>query len=147
MLNSNLDIFSNYKGKISEEYQIMKNIITKKYGGKKVFKFETDEDSEYFGDQLRIFLHDLTQIASKDKDRRYIFEGIQITRLSGRIYDEMKTYPIIIKGTSALQSLLRRIKRDKDSDDSLLNHPWGLIKYYINSEKRLKEFKKKIKNK
>ena len=59
----------------------------------------------------------------------------------------MKTYPIIIKGTSALQSLLRRIKRDKDSGDSLINHPWELIKYYINSEKRLKEFKKKIKNK
>lgn len=40
----------------------------------------------------------------------------------------------------------RRIKRDKDSGDSMLEHPFKLLKWYLKRNRNIELFRKSTKN-
>jgi len=51
-------------------------------------------------------------LSLKEDKKNYIIEGLQLFTLID--YDLIKDYPIIIKGTSSINSLKQRYKRDKE---------------------------------
>ena len=111
--------------------------------------WETEDGSYYpdWGNVLRKSIQTAISIIGEYK-KRYIVEGIQI-------YECMTTEslvgkPLIIKGTSMLESMLRRFRRD--SDDG--NVKWtkevrqefiDLLAWYKKSNKAVSEFSKEVK--
>ena len=82
----------------------------------------------------------------KTKDKLYILEGLQIFSLLDP--NTLKSKPMIIKGTSMLKSMEGRFKRNGDGKiewiDELKDGFPQLFKWYIETEKDLKKFKKEI---
>lgn len=100
-------------------------------------------------------LHYIIDYCKSIKNMKFIIEGIQIYMFGD---ESIVKYPIVIKNTSALQSLIRMIKRDKnammepDRNDTnakksyanLIKRIPKFLKYYIDDEKDLNNFRKKI---
>ena len=100
-------------------------------------------------------LHYIIDYCKSIKNMKFAIEGIQIYMFGDESITE---YPIVIKNTSALQSLIRMIKRDKnammepDREDTnakssytnLIKRIPRFLKYYIDDEKNLNIFRKKI---
>ena len=100
-------------------------------------------------------LHYIIDYCKSIKNMKFAIEGIQIYMFGDESITE---YPIVIKNTSALQSLIRMIKRDKntmmepDREDinakssyaNLIKRIPRFLKYYIDDEKNLNIFRKKI---
>ena len=100
-------------------------------------------------------IHYIIDYCKSIKNMKFAIEGIQIYMFGDESITE---YPIIIKNTSALQSLIRMIKRDKnammepDREDTnakssytnLIKRIPRFLKYYIDDEKNLNNFRKKI---
>ena len=127
---------------LPENLKVMREVFEKQFSGYQNFKSVEDEE---FSKISCIFYHNLIEYAKNHKDKKFIIEGLQIMRFGGRIYNEMKEYPLIIVETSALKSLYRRYNRDKESDDGSFKNPWNIIKWYINSEENKKKFERNIK--
>lgn len=107
--------------------------------GKPGHKDVMDIDNDTFHKLFKQFWEWLFKEIKKDKDRLYVIEGLQ---LIGHIdLDTIIDYPIIIKNTSALTSLLRRNKRDKTN---LISNSWQL-KWYIELEQNLNKIRKYLK--
>ena len=69
-------------------------------------------------------------------DQLYVVEGIQVIRLCKEKYgNEIFSYPLIIKNTSMLSSILRRIKRDGEirvgKNIPTIRNPVNTIKYWM----------------
>lgn len=100
-------------------------------------------------------LHYIIDYCKSIKNMKFAIEGIQIYMFGDESITE---HPIVIKNTSALQSLIRMIKRDKnammepDREDTnakssytnLIKRIPRFLKYYIDDEKNLNIFRKKI---
>lgn len=100
-------------------------------------------------------LHYIIDYCKSIKNMKFAIEGIQIYMFGDESITE---HPIVIKNTSALQSLIRMIKRDKnammepDREDinakssyaNLIKRIPRFLKYYIDDEKNLNIFRKKI---
>lgn len=100
-------------------------------------------------------LHFIIDYCKSIKNMKFAIEGIQIYMFGDESITE---HPIVIKNTSALQSLIRMIKRDKnammepDREDTnakssyanLIKRIPRFLKYYIDDEKNLNIFRKKI---
>ena len=85
----------------------------------------------------------LTIYASKNfKKYKFIVEGIQI--FEDCDFDLVYGKPIIIKGTSALASYIRRKLRNRKNDSfvSINDEIYFFIDYYINADKKLSDFTK-----
>lgn len=117
---------------------IIKEYFDKTYGGEKSFT-----DGATLFNELVKFLKYIHKLSKENRNRKYIIEGVQITELTDEEFKEFEGCPCIIKGTSMLTSMIRRIKRDKDSGDSLLQDPWKLIKFYMNNNKHIESFRNK----
>lgn len=84
----------------------------------------------------------IREFANKNPDKLFIIEGVQIP---GHLhdYDGINDFPIIIKGTSMMTSLIRRLKRDglsnalKTGDDNILS-------WYLTAEKHMEMFRTQI---
>ena len=84
----------------------------------------------------------------------YIVEGAQFfMKLADIDPNIIKGEPLIVVGTSAMKSWIRRIKRDTQNDETIRRFIYHLkkdipmlFKYYFSNEKDLKEFIKNIKN-
>jgi hypothetical protein len=78
----------------------------------------------------------------------YIIEGIHILFID---YSNIENLPFILKGASVLRALYRRYKDlTKDSSQNfnvLYQIKWaiGILKWYNNFEKRIRKYKKEIK--
>ena len=82
----------------------------------------------------------------KDKSKKYIIEGVQIYSCAD--FDEVKSYPLVIKNTSMLKSIVQRWKRNGDGKIDLLaelrNEFPQMVAWYKDEEKLLNNFRKSI---
>lgn len=125
--------------------------------GKDPIKMSNDEFYSYF-DKVWKFLYD--DMKSK-KDELFVVEGLQIVRIANKVSPEIVNEPMIVKGTSALQSMIRRYNRQNDpamrignSGDYKCNEKgllgnlkdfFGLACWYYDSEGELGAFRTKMK--
>jgi uridine kinase len=100
-------------------------------------------NGETYRREFQAFFNWLTTAIQKDSDRLYVLEGLQ---LIGNIdISAIEDYPIMIKGTSVLTSMIQRYRRDKNTS-GLGNLGFiGTIKWYLQVEANLKRFKDKLK--
>lgn len=97
-------------------------------------------DSEY--DTFFMNAYDyLYRYTQRHKNQKFIFEGIQIV---GRLHDRPELWwnAIIVKGTSVLESYVRRKRRDgKMILNGIERTPVHMMAWYLNAEKWLKKFR------
>ena len=136
------------------------DILPKVFSGyikkhKKFYQKIADNDFRYNRKLSIDILHYIIDYCKSIKNMKFVIEGIQIYMFGD---ESIVEYPIVIKNTSALQSLIRMIKRDKnammepDRDDinaknsyiNLIKRIPKFLRYYIDDEKNLNDFRKKI---
>ena len=136
------------------------DILPKVFSGyikkhKKFYQKIADNDFRYNRKLSIEILHYIIDYCKSIKNMKFVIEGIQIYMFGD---ESIVEYPIVIKNTSALQSLIRMIKRDKnammepDRDDinaknsyiNLIKRIPKFLRYYIDDEKNLNDFRKKI---
>ncbi len=100
------------------------------------------------GKEINKFVHYCISWCAKDKPNKYVIEGVQI--YSFMLYKEIKAYPLIIKNTSMVKSIIQRWKRNGggkiDIVAELKDEFPQLLAWYKGEEKSLKNFKKAIKD-
>ena len=69
---------------------------------------KSEDDNELFKKYINLFFLHFLRV--KNPNKLYIVEGLQLFTLIE--YNNIKDYPIIIKGTSSFKSLRNRLKRD-----------------------------------
>ena len=146
-VNFELDLFEhnyilfNNNLKHDEANLIMKDIFEKTYGGKKDFnKYDDDQ----FRKEFIKFFKKLLAYCKSNKDKKFIIEGLQISKhIASTDVSIIENIPIIINGTSLATSIVRRFKRDYNCSDGLFKHPIKLIKKYLEWEKSLNDHRNK----
>lgn len=123
---------------LSEGDKIMLDLFNSIYYGQVDF---SDYDENKFKLEIKSYLQKLIAKCSS-QNKLFIFEGVQIFNFVDPSYFENK--PLIIKGTSALSSLIRKYKRDKEDENIQLKDILGLVKWYIKSEGNLSKFKDEL---
>lgn len=98
--------------------------------------YNKEPSRKYLYDAKRKFIFYCVEFALRHPEKKYIIEGIQI--YDTVLYKEIKQYPIIIKNTSTLRSIARRIKRGGPKE--LLNEFPKLVAWYIDEEQELQKF-------
>lgn len=98
------------------------------------------------GIEINKFVHYCISWCNKDKENKYIIEGVQI--YSFMKYKEIKSYPLIIKNTSMIKSIIQRWKRNGDGKIDLIkelkNEFPQLVDWYRDEEKSLNQFRNSI---
>ena len=112
-----LDRFNHFKRKDGArknrpDEQLIADFIVKE----KINKDPGDMPDEEYDKYLLKFIDYVKKVADKNKEELYILEGIQIIKYAKHNSWIFK-YPMIIKGTSMLKSILNRFKRSKDYDN------------------------------
>ena len=80
----------------------------------------------------------LLEYCGKRKNQKFIIEGMQVFRWED--YQKIKDYALIIKGTSALTSAIRRIKRNKE--EMSISHILELMRWYVKDDKMMNKLHK-----
>ena len=88
-----------------------------------------------FTNEMMKFLLDY---CGKRKNQKFIIEGMQVFRWEK--YQKIKDYALIIKGTSALTSAIRRIKRNKE--EMSISHILELMRWYVKDDKMMNKLHK-----
>ncbi|MFA5602334.1 MAG: hypothetical protein WDA21_01190 [Bacilli bacterium] len=102
----------NKEGKVIIDSFIKKYPKIKPYVANK-WNNESNEDKNELFTKYILLLYDYF-IKNIDKDKIYIIDGLQVfTKL------EPNNYPLIIKGTSSIKSLINRFKRDYDDEEKV----------------------------
>jgi hypothetical protein len=130
-----------YESNLTEGERIIRDYINATYQGVKDF---SSMSSEEFGLEFSIFFSYVLSYAHNEKSRKFIFEGIQIARLGGRIAKEIEDLPCIIIGTSIAKAIKRRIGREGIKEMMNCKKPIDWLKWYWNQNKRMEKFKKNI---
>ena len=125
--------------------KIIRDYFNSTYGGK--VNWNDVPDEEFYSEFMKFFKY-LLKYANSNKSKKFVFEGIQIAgivsaNLEGSVLNNL---PCIVIGTSVFTSMKRRIKRDKNSGDSMLEHPFKLLKWYLKRNKNIELFRKSAKN-
>lgn len=126
--------------------KIIRDYFNSTYNGKVNWNDKSDE--EFYSEFMKFFNY-LLKYAESNSNRKFIFEGIQIAGIVSLNLDDMilNEIPCIVIGTSVATSMKRRIQRDKDSGDNMLQHPFQLLKWYLKRNKNVSIFRKgRIKN-
>lgn len=110
-------------------------------------KIQNIDDHNFNYEFNKFFNYLLTKC--KNEKKLFIFEGVQIfLHFDVCLFEDE---PLIIKGTSMYKSIIQRFKRNGNGRIELFkelqNEFRELIKYYIDSEKKINSFNKKITNK
>lgn len=140
-VNFELDLFEhnnilfNSNLKHDEANLIMKDIFEKTYGGKKDFDNCSDDQ---FRKEFIKFFKKLLAYCESNKDKKFIMEGLQISKhIASTDVRIIENLPIIINGASLATSIVRRFKRDYNCSDGSFKHPIKLIKKYLEWEESL----------
>lgn len=92
------------------------------------------------------FIHYCILECAKNKSKKYVIEGVQI--YESIEYKEIKSYPLIIKNTSILKSIIQRWKRNGNGKIDLLaelsDGILSLVKWYAGEEKSLNSLRKAV---
>ena len=105
---------------------------------------------EIHGKELNIEIEKFLKYAiawcKKDKHNRYVIEGVQIYSFLNK--EKISGVPLLIVGTSALKSLVRRLIRAKENNkEDFRNQMKELpqcIAWYIDENKMFEKFKKSV---
>lgn len=116
---------------LSKRKELHDKLINRKLKGKEL------------GDEIYKFIKYCVAWCRRNKNTKFIIEGIQIYEV---FKDEAKSYPLIIKGSSAITSFFRKtIKREKWSVKELVKYAPAELKWLIKSDKDLNELIRSIK--
>lgn len=102
--------------------------------------------SQKTGDQWHNLVIDvfdsICRFAKMHPDKLFIIEGVQIP---GHLHDVLgiEKYPIVIKGTSVVSSIIRRFKRD-GIKDGFRTGGVNILKYYLDGDKYMNMFRGQI---
>lgn len=98
------------------------------------------------GVEIEKFLKYTISWCKKDKTNRYVIEGVQIYGFLNK--EKINGIPILIVGTSALKSLVRRLSRAKENNKedfkNQLKELPQCIAWYIDENKSFEKFKKSV---
>lgn len=98
------------------------------------------------GAEINKFVHYCISWCKKNKSKKWVIEGVQI--YSFMKFEEIKSYPLVIKNTSALKSIIQRWKRNGDGKIDLMKELRDefpqLLAWYKDEEKALSDFRKSI---
>lgn len=98
------------------------------------------------GEEISKFVHYCISWCKKDKSKKYIIEGVQI--YSFMKFKEVKSYPLVLKNTSMLKSIIQRWKRNGDGKMDLVselkNEFPQFVSWYMSEEKSLNRFRNSI---
>ena len=98
------------------------------------------------GEEINKFVHYCISWCKRNKSKKWVIEGVQI--YSFMKFEEIRSYPLVIKNTSALKSIIQRWKRNGDGKIDLMkelrNEFPQLLAWYKDEEKTLSDFRKSI---
>lgn len=120
------------------------NEYHKKYGIKKdPRKMSDDEYNDYKNKCFRFMYNEM----KKDKETLYVVEGIQVIGFAKEEFsNEIFNSPMIIKNTSMLVSMIRRLKRDGEFKIGDKKDVLNALKWYIDQEYSLSCLRKYAKS-
>lgn len=120
------------------------NEYYKKYGIKKdPKKMSNDEYNKYSNECFRFMYNEM----KKDKETLYVVEGIQVIRYAKEEFsNEIFNSPMIIKNTSMLVSMIRRLKRDGEFKIGDKKDILNALRWYIDQEYSLSCLRKYAKS-
>lgn len=102
------------------------------------------------GNDVFVLLDELLRVMHNDSKHLYIIEGIEFFECDNG--EEFSEEPLIVLGTSAVKSLLQRLGREHPSDNGGIDWSAALkdefiqcVRWYIDSERLLDKFRKRIK--
>lgn len=109
---------------------------------RKAYREEDDKTGEKWRELVIFVFSKILDFANSHSSELFIVEGIQII---GYLHDypNIDKFPIIIKGTSIMTSMTRRIRRDGIGNGLKAGNE-SLISYYINSNKFLNMFRRQV---
>ena len=144
-----LDIFEHCYGMTDKQLQQAGKVFYTYLSSNKVvwdnLKNRTLTGKE-LGKEISKFVHYCISWCNNDKSNKYIIEGVQI--YSFMTYKEINSYPLVVKNTSMLKSIIQRWKRNGNGKIELMkelkNEFPQLIMWYIENEKEFNKFKKCI---
>ena len=104
-----------------------------------IIQYAKNNDTDKLDIEYEKFIKWIIKYASQHKDKKFIVEGIQIYEfaMKDENYNYIKNYPLIILNTSALKSMVRRLKRNKSFKNSAQELRQGLIPAYKKMDKEL----------
>lgn len=117
------------------------------------FNANPDRDAERKKRDYTITVEDIRKFCkyaiswcNRHKEKKWVVDGVQIYSVMD--YDDVKPYPMIIKGTSMVKSIIGRFKRNGEGKinwkNELSNEFLNLIGWYKDEERILRNFKKAI---
>ena len=118
--------------KFIAKYSDIKPLVDCKWNNQKI-----EDNNELLKKYINLLLEYFLQ--NIDPNKKYIIEGLQLFTLID--FNLIKDYPIIIKGTSSVNSLKNRIKRDYQKRKTLSN--WQKFKWFnkVLAQSRIYQFK------
>ena len=122
-----------------DKYSDIKPLVESKWSNAK-----TEDKNQLLKKYINLLVEYFLKKA--DPNKQYIIEGLQLFTLID--FDIIKNYPIIIKGTSSINSLKNRIKRDYQKRKNI--GKWQKFKWFnkVLVQSRLYQFKhRKVLNK
>lgn len=99
---------------------------------------------EDFGDYFVPFFGWLVNTLRKNKDKKYIVEGIHILLFIP--YKDISSYPLYCVNTSAIKSLVRHWKRDEWTIKDIVEHGYGDLLKFKNWNDQYNRFKYGLKS-
>ncbi len=115
-----------------DKYPSIVPLVDSKWDNVKV-----EDNNKLLKHYMNLFFKHFLEV--KDPNKAYIVEGLQLFTLID--YDLIKDYPIIIKGTSSINSLKRRLRRDyKKRKNQKLNVRVKFL-FRVLKQSRLYQFK------
>lgn len=103
-----------------------------------------NSDNRY-SDDMKYLILEIIDICQKNPNQLYIIEGIQLFQYF--IPEFFIGKPIIIKGTSMVNSIIRDIRRNGNGDikwSELESDFTRMVEWYMKQEKHLNKMRKKI---
>jgi guanylate kinase len=85
--------------------------------GTKLEPVSNEVSDEYFYSLCRNYIEFLIDWCTSQKDKKFVIEGWQLYAAYSEDCEILKQYPIIVKGTSGLESAKRATKRDSGSTE------------------------------
>ena len=131
--------FKNLLEKFLIKYPEIKELVKNKWNNEKI-----EDKNILLKKYINLFFDEF--LATIDNDKLYIVEGLQLFTLID--FNKVKDFPIIIKGTSSINSLKNRLKRDIKNKNFTSKFQRFKFKCKVVKQSRLYQFKhRKILNK
>lgn len=138
----NLDTFSMLNLKDSDRSPLCKKWCETRLA-KEYFRMKR-EKHKFTQEYMEVYWSKVIEFVMKNASRknRYIVEGIQLFTVMDP--KQLVQYPLVIKGTAAVISILRRYQRDGKIGRAGKISVIGVLRYYIKNHRTLENIRKEV---